>query len=145
MIKCPILSKLKFEVIDDEDDIRLIQALDFLSDEELDEHLLTISVTFRASFGMRNVPAKAAAWDGRPSSADEIRKTRPGTDKLDCYRVLLPSGQTIEKQMNSAAIFSHDGKSIYAIQPKEMIQNNLDPFLRLVPNRRNPNSRLILF
>ena len=145
MTKCPILSKLKFEVMNEDEDIQLAKIVDYFSDEELDEHLFSVSVTFRSSFGTRNVPLKAANWDGRPSSADEIRKSRPETDKVDCYRVLLPSGQTIEKQIHSAAVFAHDGQSMYAIQPREIEENNLDPFLKLVPNRRNPNMRLILF
>ena len=131
--------------MNEDEDIQLAKIVDYFSDEELDEHLFSVSVTFRSSFGTRNVPLKAANWDGRPSSADEIRKSRPETDKVDCYRVLLPSGQTIEKQIHSAAVFAHDGQSMYAIQPREIEENNLDPFLKLVPNRRNPNMRLILF
>lgn len=144
MIKCPILSKSNFEVIEGDDELQLIKVLDFFSEEEMDEHLMSYSITFRASFGMRNIPNKVASWDGRPSTADEIRKTRPDTDKVDCYRILLATGQEIGKQAKTPGVFTLDGDTIYAIQPTEIDLNNSDPLFRLIPNRRNPSRRLIL-
>ena len=145
MVKCPILSKLNFEVLEEQDDMQITRVLDFFSDNELDEHMLTVSLNFRASFGLRTVPNKIASWDGRPSTAEEIRKSRAELDRMDCYRVLLTSGQFIDSQVKTEGLFTQDGKSVYAMQPKDIEQNNLDPFYRLVPNRRNSNLRLILF
>ena len=145
MVKCRILSKLNFEVLEEEEELQITKVLNFLNDNELDEHMVTISVGFRASFSLKNVPNKMLQWDGRPSSAEEIRKSRAEADRMDHYRVLLPSGQFIDTQIKTEGLFTQDGRSVYAMQPKDIELNNMDPFYRIVPNRRNANLRLILF
>ena len=147
MTKCSITAKFSFELLKEEEEheaLQLTKINDFFSEEEADCHLLSVSVGFRASFGMKNIPSKAAQWDGRPSTADEIRKARAELDKTDCYLVRLPSGEQIRAQVKSEAIFNPEAGVLYDMQPEGLNSLNTDPFYQLVPNKKSPGLRLIL-
>ena len=147
MSKCSIPAKFNFESLKEEEEheaIQLTKINDFFTEEESDSHLLSVSVGFRASFGMKNIPTKAAQWDGRPASAEDIRKTRAELDRTDCYLVRLPSSEQIGAQVKSEAMFNIESGTLYDMQPDGLNSINTDPFYQLVPNKKSPGQRLIL-
>ena len=143
--KYPVLSKFNFETIkrSESEDLELIKVLDFFNGEQVDSHLLSVSFEFRASFGTRNIPAKAANWDGRIMTAEEFRKTRT-EDRGDCYLIKMPSGELIDKQMKCPGVFDLSNDCLYAIHSAETNANNWNAHLRLIPNRMEQGRRLIL-
>ena len=142
--KNTILAKFNFEILnEDEDKLEIIPVVDFFSDEETDFYMMAATCTFRASFGVKQIPSKAVTWDGRRSSAEEIRMSK-GEDRNDCYLIKFPCGKEIGKQVKCEGIFDVRNDAIYAIQPEEIDDNNSNAHLRLVPNRRAIGSRLIV-
>ena len=145
MVKYPILSKFNFEILknNDEENLELIKVHDFFNNEQVDTHLLSASVDFRASFGARTIPSKALNWDGRILTAEEFRRSRT-EDRGDCYLIKMPSGELIGQQVKSEGIFDHSGDFIYSIHPREINDNNWNAHYRLIPNRVEQGRRLIL-
>ena len=145
--KLPIRSKFNFDVISQNEGpheaLQLVKVLDFFTEEQLERHLLSVSVEFRASFGSRNIPSKALAWDGRVMTAEEFRRTR-AEDKGECYLIKMPSGEIIGNQIRSEGIFEGKKGGLFDMQPKELEANNFNPHFTLVPCRKFQGRRLIL-
>ena len=113
---------------------------DFFSEEELEEHMASLTVEFRVIYGTKQVPSKAAEWDGRVGTAESVLKMRP----QDAFLVKIPHGADIGKQILSAGLFDTENGIYYGMQPDEINYNNKDPLLQMVPNRRSVGNRLII-
>ena len=143
--KNTIVSRFNFEALelDDEKNLEMIQIKDFFSDETQDHHMLSSSLAYKASFGIKQIPNKIAAWDGRQDSALEIRSNKPD-DRADCFLIRHPVDKTVSKQIRSEGIFDARDGTIFEIQPKDLHSNNSNPNLKLVPNKGSLGQRLIL-
>ena len=137
-------AKYTFEILNEnsenETPLKLMPIQDFFSEEELEEHMASLTVEFRVIYGTKQVPSKAAEWDGRVGTAEGVLKVRP----QDAFLVKTPHGAGIGKQILSAGLFDTENGIYYGMQPDEINYNNKDPLLQMVPNRRSVGNRLII-
>ena len=143
--KNTIVSKFNFEILDleNEEGLEMIPIKDFFSDEIMDHHMLSASMAYKATFGIKQIPHKIASWDGRQDSALEIRSSKPD-DRADCFLIRHPVDKTVSKQVKSEAMFDIKDNTIFEIQPAKLFRNNADPNLKLVPDKSSIGQRLIL-
>ena len=136
--------RFTFEIFDEnpeESAVKVISVEDFFNDEEDDSHVVAISLEFKTSMGIKQIPTKTMEWDGKAATAEEIVKQRPNKDT---YLIRVPNGRDIGKQVLSEAMFDANKETCYGSQPKEIHANNSDPHFFLCPNLRTIGSRLIL-
>lgn len=143
--KNTIVYKFNFETLEleDEKNLEMIQIKDFFADEVQDHHMLSSSLAYKASFGIKQIPNKIAAWDGRQNTALEIRSSKPD-DRADCFLIRHPVDKTVSKQMKSEGIFDMSDNTIFEIQPKDLYLNNSNPNMKLVPDKSSVGRRLVL-
>ena len=122
--------------------LQLVSIEDFFNDLEDPEHMVSLSLGFKAAYGMRQIPMKALEWDGKMASAEEFTKKRPANK--DVYMVRVPNGEDISKQVFSEGLFDKDRLVYYGTQPKLSDKANLNPHFHMVPCRRAIGTRLIL-
>ena len=137
-------AKFCFEVFDENPEdtpLKVIPIQDFYSEEEIEEHMLSLTMNFRAGFATRQLPTKAFEWDGRVQSAEGYLKTRANKD---VYLIRIPSGERIAKQIMCAGLFDTDKGIFLGMQPDAVAGNNKNPHWHLVPDRRSIGRRLIV-
>ena len=137
-------AKFCFEVFDEnpeETPLKLIPIQDFYSEEEIEEHMLSLSINFRAGYATRQLPTKAFEWDGRVKTAENYIKTRANKD---VYLIRIPCGGQISKQVLCAGLFDAEKEVFLGMHPKEVAENNRNPHWHLVPDRRSVGRRLII-
>ena len=122
--------------------LQLVSIEDFFNDLEDPEHMVSLSLGFKAAYGMRQIPMKALEWDGKMATAEEFTKKRPANK--DVYMVRVPNGEDISKQVFSEGLFDKDRLVYYGTQPKLGDKVNLNPHFHMVPCRRAIGTRLIL-
>ena len=132
-----------FEILnlEDENSLEILPIKDIFGGEELQMHLIAVTVEFRASFGAKHIPYKASKWDGRMTSAEAIKKGRNAQN--DCFLIRFPTGTEIDKQIKSENAFGDEGLTLYAMHPENVIEMNRNPHYRLVPNRFSEGYRTI--
>ena len=137
-------AKYSFEILnenpDEETPLRLLPIQDFFSEEEIEEHMASLSMDFRVVYGLKQIPSKASEWDGRVCTAEGVVKNRP----QDVFLVQIPHGRIIGKQILSAGLFNAEGGVYYGMQPDDIDWNNRDPLFHMIPNRRSIGERLII-
>ena len=136
---------MSFEVTEEGNDdraLKLIAIEDFFNDEEEQEHIVSLSLDFKMAYGMRQIPPKAANWDGRMASAEEFTKNRPLSK--DVFMIRVPNGQNISKQVFSEGLFDKEKLVYYGTQPGLQDKANMNPHFHMIPCRRSIGTRLIL-
>ena len=137
--------KLFFEIMDESKDKKMLQLVtieDFFNDNEEPEHMVLLSIDFRAAYGLRMIPSKAIEWDGKMASAEEFTKKRPANK--DVFMIRVPNGEDISKQVFNEGLFDAERMVYYGTQPNLEQKANVNPHFYMVPCRRSAGTRLIL-
>ena len=104
--------------------------------------MVSLSLGFKAAYGMKQVPSKAWEWDGKMDSAEEFTKKRPANK--DVFMLRVPNGEDISKQVLNEGLFDKNRLVYYGTQSKLADKVNLNPHFHMVPCRRSVGTRLIL-
>ena len=137
-------SKFYFEVFNEDSDneqLELIQVQDFFNDEEQNYHLLSLSMNFKVAFGVKQIPKAAFGWDGKIKTAEKITA---GRNNRDVFFVRVPNGEDISRQVKCPSLFSLDTGRYYGSQGMNIVVNNTNPHLQLLPCAIAVGPRLIL-
>ena len=131
-----------FEVTEDEPMLQLISIEDFFNDNEEQEHMVSLTIGFKASYGVRQIPTKALEWDGKMKTAEEFTSKRPANK--DVFMIRVPNGKDIAKQVFSEGLFDANRLVYYGTQPALATKANFNPHYHMIPCRRSVGTRLIL-
>ena len=137
--------KANFEILDEDKEemaLKLISIEDFFSDNEEEEHLISLSLGFKVAYGVRQIPTKAMEWDGKMASAEKFTQKRPAN--RDVFMIRLPNGEDISRQVFCEGLFDTKKLVYYGAQPKLETKTNLNPHFHMIPCRRSVGTRLIL-
>ena len=122
--------------------LRLISIEDFFNDNEEHEHVISLTIGFKAAYGVRQIPMKALEWDGKMKTAEEFTNKRPANK--DVFMIRVPNGEDIAKQVFSEGLFDANRLVYYGTQPNLATRANLNPHYHMIPCRRSVGTRLIL-
>ena len=122
--------------------LRLISIEDFFNDNEEHEHVISLTIGFKAAYGVRQIPMKALEWDGKMKTAEEFTNKRPANK--DVFMIRVPNGEDIAKQVFSEGLFDAKRLVYYGTQPTLDTRANSNPHFHMIPCRRSVGTRLIL-